>query len=83
VQYTTTGGTAYLHPEGVPPAAAVAVLAEELPTVMTLLLGMASTAALGLSAEVAALLLARSLERDRKRMNELEADWRTWHCGRR
>lgn len=68
VQYTT--GTAYLHP-GVPPTA---VLTKELPTVTTLLHSMAATTDLGtphLSAEVAA-LLARTLEHDRRRMDELE-----------
>lgn len=67
VQYTT--GTAHLHP-GVP---RTAVLTKEMPTVMTLLHSMAATTELGaprLSAEVAA-LLAKTLEDDRKRMDEL------------
>lgn len=70
VQYTT--GTAHFHP-GAP---RTAVLTRELPTVMTLLHGMAGTAELGaprLSAEVAA-LLARTLESDRRRMDELEEE---------
>lgn len=67
MQYTT--GTAHLHP-GVP---RTAVLTKEMPTVMTLLHSMAATTELGaprLSAEVAA-LLAKTLEDDRKRMDEL------------